>query len=65
MYRKKLDESTFNSQMKYIVSKRDSGIPLYLSLACQEMRLFGVFETIAEKLRTVRDESTMTRVEKK
>jgi len=52
-YRKKLDESAFNNQMKYIISKKDSGLPLFLVLACQELRVFGIFEKISQKLQEV------------
>lgn len=53
-YRKKLDESPFNNQMRTLLSKREAGSPLYLALACQDLRLFGAFEHMNEQLRDVR-----------
>ena len=50
-HRKALDESPFNNQMKMILSKRDANIPLYLHLACEEVRMFGVFEEVSTFLR--------------
>ena len=32
--------------MNILVSKKDANIPLYLSLACEELRVFGVFEEV-------------------
>ena len=43
-HRKALDESPFNNQMKILMSKRDAGNPLYLQIACEELRMFGLFE---------------------
>ena len=45
-HRKALDESPFNNQMKILMSKREAGNPLYLHLACEEVRMFGVFEGV-------------------
>ncbi len=45
-HRKALDESPFNNQMKILMSKREAGNPLYLHLACEELRMFGVFEGV-------------------
>ena len=45
-HRKALDESPFNNQMKILMSKREAGNPLYLHLACEELRMFGVFEEV-------------------
>lgn len=50
-HRKALDESPFNNQMKILMSKREAGNPLYLHLACEELRMFGVFEEVTEYLR--------------
>ncbi|XP_047145181.1 telomerase protein component 1 isoform X1 [Hydra vulgaris] len=50
---KKLEESSFNNQMKFIVSKRDATSPLYLHLVCEELRLFGVFEELNSYLRSI------------
>ena len=32
--------------MKLLVSKREANLPLFLSLACEELRVFGVFEQV-------------------
>lgn len=53
LYRKKLDESAFNNELRLLISKRDAGNPLYLRLACHELRLMGVFERLGEFLREV------------
>lgn len=51
IYSKKLDESPFNNQMRMLLSKREAGNPLFLQLACQDLRLFGVFEQMNNRLR--------------
>jgi len=33
-------------QMKILLSKKESGMPLYLSLACEELRVFGIYEKV-------------------
>ena len=50
-YRKKLDESPFNNQMKLLLTKKEAINPLYLHLACEELRVFGVFEEVTSYLR--------------
>ncbi len=50
-YNKHLDETPFNNQLKLLTSKRDSASPLYLSLACEELRLHGKYETLTAKIR--------------
>ena len=50
-YRKELDESPFNNQMKLLLTKREAGNPLYLLLACEELRMFGVYEEIGSFLK--------------
>ena len=49
-HKKRLDESAFNNQMKLLLSKKDAVSPLYLHLACEELRVFGVFEEVSSKL---------------
>ena len=44
--RKKLDESPFNNQMKLLLTKKDAANPLYLHLACEELRVFGIYEKV-------------------
>lgn len=33
-------------QMKFLMGKRDAGNPLFLKLACEELRVFGKFEMV-------------------
>ena len=53
-HRKKLDESAFSNEMRLLIGKQDAGNPVYLRLACHELRLHGVFERLGEFLRQVR-----------
>ena len=50
-FRKTLDESPFNNQLKLLVTKKEGGNPLFLILACEELRLSGVFEQMTEKIK--------------
>ena len=50
-HRKTLDESPFNNQMKVLLTKKDANNPLYLHLACEELRVFGMFEQVMTFLR--------------
>ena len=52
-YRKCLDESPFNNQMKLLLSKRDATNPLFLHLACEELRVFGIFEEVSSYLKSL------------
>ena len=52
-HRKSLDESPFNNQMKLLLSKRDATNPLFLHLACEELRVFGVFEEVSSFLKAL------------
>ena len=52
-HRKKLDESPFNNQMKLLLTKKESSNPLYLHLACEELRYFGVFEEVTDYLKKI------------
>lgn len=45
-YRKTLEESPFNNQMKLLLTKKEATNPLFLHLACEELRVFGVFEEV-------------------
>lgn len=38
-------------QMKLLLAKKEANVALYLSLACEELRVFGVFEKITGKLK--------------
>ncbi|XP_021569917.1 telomerase protein component 1 [Carlito syrichta] len=46
LYGKRLEESPFNNQ-------RGSGLPLYLRLVTDHLRLFTLYEQVSEKLRTL------------
>lgn len=50
-HRKKLDESPFNNQLKILLTKKEAANPLYLHLACEELRVLGVFEGITAYLK--------------
>nr|XP_054750200.1 telomerase protein component 1-like [Lytechinus pictus] len=52
-HHKTLDESPFNNQMKLLVSKREANLPLFLKLACEELRVFGVFEEVSTRLKAM------------
>lgn len=53
LYRKKLDESAFSNEMRMLTAKRDGGSPLYLVLACNELRVFGDFDGMPAKLKEI------------
>jgi len=50
-YRKELNESAFQNQMKLLVSKREANLPIFLKFACEEIRFFGLYERLSEHLR--------------
>jgi len=52
-HRKTLDESPFGNQMKLLLSKKEANNPLYLYLACEELRVFGVFEEVTTRIRNM------------
>jgi len=45
-YSKVLDESSQNNQLDILVSKQDAGSPVYLEVACEEIRVFSVYERL-------------------
>lgn len=51
VYGKRLDESAFNNQMRMLMTKKESRHPLYLKVASEELRTFGVFEKVTERIR--------------
>lgn len=65
-YGKSLDEG----QLRLLLSKKDSCKPLYLAAACEELRIFGVFERLSSELRALPEsvellfEHVLDRVEK-
>ena len=50
-HRKSLDESPFNNQLKLLLTKKEATNPLFLHLACEELRVFGVFEEVTSFLK--------------
>lgn len=50
VYRKHLDERPEQNQMALLLSKHGSESPLYLTVACEEMRVFGDFERVTERI---------------
>lgn len=54
-YRKKLSDS----QMNQLLRKQDSYKPLYLVVACEELRVFGVFEKLSERIESMAPTGTL------
>ncbi|CAG5115663.1 unnamed protein product, partial [Candidula unifasciata] len=52
-HRKSLVETGFGNQLKLLMMKKDAHNPLFLKLACEELRVFGVFEKISDKLKSL------------
>ena len=52
-HRKTLEESPFNNQMKLLLTKKEATNPLYLHLACEELRFLGVFEEVTSYLKKI------------
>ena len=52
-YGKKLEESATNNQMRSLLRKPDAGNPLWLEMACEELRLFGEFEKVNDRIRSL------------
>eukprot|EP01122_Echinamoeba_exundans_P016140 TRINITY_DN808_c0_g1_i1.p1 TRINITY_DN808_c0_g1~~TRINITY_DN808_c0_g1_i1.p1 ORF type:complete len:1561 (+),score=259.18 TRINITY_DN808_c0_g1_i1:149-4831(+) len=50
-YRKKLT----SQQMDLLLRKSDSTKPLYLVVACEELRVFGVFEKLTDRIKSMSD----------
>lgn len=40
-----------NNQMRVLLRKTDASKPLYLTIACEELRVHGVYETVSEKIK--------------
>ena len=51
-YRKKLDEK----QMRLLLGKQQSESPLYLTVVCEELRVFGEFERVTERIARLPDD---------
>uniref|UniRef100_A0A5K3FKL3 WD_REPEATS_REGION domain-containing protein n=1 Tax=Mesocestoides corti TaxID=53468 RepID=A0A5K3FKL3_MESCO len=54
-YGKVLNESGFANQLSKLARKRDSGLPLYLKMACDELRLYSTFENLDLNLKSLPD----------
>ncbi|XP_035690264.1 telomerase protein component 1-like [Branchiostoma floridae] len=50
-YNKRLDQHQMNS----LLSKESSDNPLWLSVACEELRVYGVFEKVSDKINSLAD----------
>ncbi|HLF83636.1 MAG TPA: NACHT domain-containing protein, partial [Blastocatellia bacterium] len=55
-FRKRLDERAVNDQMSMLLRKRHSDTPLYLVVACEELRVFGEFERVTDRILAFPDE---------
>ncbi|XP_021037581.1 telomerase protein component 1 isoform X1 [Mus caroli] len=53
LYGKRLEESPFNNQMRLLLAKQGSSLPLYLHLVTDYLRLFTLYEQVSERLRTL------------
>ncbi|KAL1781119.1 telomerase protein component 1 [Sigmodon hispidus] len=53
LYGKRLEESPFNNQMRLLLVKQGSGLPLYLHLVTDYLRLFTLYEQVSERLQTL------------
>ncbi|CAM1331705.1 Uncharacterised protein g10655 [Pycnogonum litorale] len=49
-YQKILQSSPFDNLLRQLTTKRDAGIPLYLELACRELRYYGTFDQMSKKI---------------
>ncbi|VDO97236.1 unnamed protein product [Schistosoma margrebowiei] len=54
-YGKVLSESGFPNQLSVLIQKREASIPLYLKLACDELRLYSKYEQLDAKLKQLPD----------
>ena len=50
-YGKKLEDSAWDNQMSTLTQKRHAGLPAFLAMACEELRLFGLYEELSLRLR--------------
>ncbi len=58
-YRKRLDERPEKDQMGLLLSKGESDNPLYLIVACEELRVFGGFEQLTERIKSLPSDMPM------
>ncbi|CAL8278850.1 unnamed protein product [Lota lota] len=50
MFGKKLSDAAFNNQLQTLMMKNGAGSPLYLHLACEDLRNFASFDKMKESL---------------
>ncbi|XP_056092464.1 telomerase protein component 1 [Rhinichthys klamathensis goyatoka] len=50
---KKLSDSAFNNQLQTLLMKKGSASPLYLHLACEELRNYASFEKMKDSLQSL------------
>ena len=48
--------------MTKLLSKKGSSNPLWLSIACEELRIFGVFDKVTEKIDNLADDVVRYRI---
>ncbi|XP_030629420.1 telomerase protein component 1 [Chanos chanos] len=53
VYGKKLSDSAFNNQLQTLLMKKGAVSPLYLHLACEELRNYASFEKMKESLQSL------------
>lgn len=52
-YRKRLDETPSNNQMRMVLRKHDSCLPAYIATLCDELRLFGLYEQLNDFIKSI------------
>ncbi|XP_017266584.1 telomerase protein component 1 isoform X2 [Kryptolebias marmoratus] len=50
VFGKKLSDSAFNNQLQTLITKKGAASPLYLHLACEDLRSFASFDKLKENL---------------
>ncbi|XP_068097214.1 telomerase protein component 1 isoform X3 [Hyperolius riggenbachi] len=50
LYGKKLEETAFNNQLRLLMIKKGTRDPLYLTMACEELRANAVFEELSDDI---------------
>ncbi|XP_057189566.1 telomerase protein component 1 [Triplophysa rosa] len=53
VFGKKLSDSAFNNQLQTLLMKKGSASPLYLHLACEELRNYASFEKMKDSLQSL------------
>ena len=52
----KYNKILVDEHMEMLLAKESSENPLWLSVACEELRVFGQFQKIAEKIKSIEDD---------